>query len=826
MGSLRSLTQKQQIKIMEDFQSGKCNILVATSIVEEGIDVGEVELILCFDINTSNPQRFIQRIGRTGKKKQGHVVVLVTEGREHQIFKDVLSQKDLTNARVLDSKIVKKSLYKNSPRLVPIDIDPKVIHIFVKPTKSKETNKNVNSKIRIKKKVDDQNLRNFFEGKVKSNSNALFTDLSQHGLETQKNLEKCLRKIDDYFNAFDDPVASNTQLLRGTICTQTFVPKLNPPQGISLYNSQRFRNLKRVFEKNSPIISSKELITNPIEQLKSSKVSNDGKRLILRTQPSIVSNVFEKMKLLEILPLKPNEMSDEEKDIRNLYDIIEKLLGGNLSNIEMFIDDADIESLVRQRTSRLSSECYDLSDSEYKEVCNTIFDGLEEQGLLCDNFDYIQEELKKTNFYKESYCKLENDDYQSISYLPLRNDADSMVYETVILDEEAEVSKFGESSISSESMCQDNYQWNDFRINTGNKSTPVQGSLVKAFQRQLSKSGKESHTKVKSLQLMDENFCTYNNEDKSSDIIKLSDISTEEYQAEIQALITERSKNSEPKCIKPNLKECSHQCKSAIFTDEFSNKMPSLSNSSLNDLDVDINDFLKPCPEETQCEESFDSTPTLKSKYYDSKVFTDRPLYFSSYFNISPNENEYTANENCNLETFGSSTPITPPERLPIQSDQCEKSPTLFAPLQKEANAFLNSSTNANFNLEILRSNRPITPPARLSTQPEQNEKSPTLYELFLQNVKRRKGNLPEHIKHSVAFAEKQVRRALSLSTTDDRHLFSITNESGNEKPMTSSFKTSKCKNFSSSDSGELNEKAVASETDCEEFIETQIVCK
>ncbi|XP_050326994.1 uncharacterized protein LOC126757265 isoform X2 [Bactrocera neohumeralis] len=801
MGSLRSLTQKQQIKIMDDFRSGKCNILIATSIGEEGIDVGEVELILCFDINTSNPQRFLQRIGRTGRKKQGSVVVLVTEGREEQIFKNVLAQKDLTNPRMLQSMIVNKSLYKKSPRLVPTDVDPKVIRVFIKPTKSKENKKDINSKNRTKKKI-------------MSTPNSMFMDPSQHGVETQQNLEKCLRRIDEYFNTFDDPVASNTQLLKGITCTQKFSHKLNSSQGISLYNSQRFRNLKRVLEKNSTVIPSKEIITNPIEQLKSSKVSNDGKRFILRTQPCIIRNIFDKMKLLEILPLKPDEMSDEEKDIRHLYDFIEKLLGGDLS-MEIFIDDADIERLARQRMYRPPSD-YDLSDSEYKDVCNTIFDGLEEQGLLCDNFDYIQEELKKTKFYEDSYPKVESDDYHHMSYSPLRNDTDSMVYETVILDEETEISTFGETSLNNnngdyqpisqsplrndgdsmvyetgildeegeistfgeysqnnESICQNNCQRHKLAIKASNKSALKQGPLAKAFQRQRSKFRNKIQTKEQSLKLVDDNFSTYSNRDKTSDVITLFETSDEDNQVKTRALISGSSKNSEPKCIKPNLNKCSNDCKKFGFISDLSKQMPSLPQSTQNDLDVDINDFLKPFPEET------------------------------------PNEsgNKCTSTENYNSEVLGSNTAITPPEGLTDIEEQYRKSSTLFAPLKKEANEFLNTSTNVNLNLEMQSANRPITPPERLPTQPELYEKSPTLFELYLENIKRYKGNMPEHIKQSVAFAEKQIREASS-----DRHLFSTTNVSYSEEKI-----------ISSNVSGETNERAVGSETDCEEFIETQI---
>lgn len=72
---------------MQHFRAGICNVLVSTCIAEEGIDVGEVDLIICFDTSTKNPRRLVQRIGRTGRKKTGKVVLLATEGREQAVKK-------------------------------------------------------------------------------------------------------------------------------------------------------------------------------------------------------------------------------------------------------------------------------------------------------------------------------------------------------------------------------------------------------------------------------------------------------------------------------------------------------------------------------------------------------------------------------------------------------------------------------------------------------------------------------------------------------------------------------------------------------------------
>jgi Fanconi anemia group M protein len=48
---------------------------VATSIGEEGLDIIEVDLVICFDANVS-PLRMIQRMGRTGRKHDGQVDIL------------------------------------------------------------------------------------------------------------------------------------------------------------------------------------------------------------------------------------------------------------------------------------------------------------------------------------------------------------------------------------------------------------------------------------------------------------------------------------------------------------------------------------------------------------------------------------------------------------------------------------------------------------------------------------------------------------------------------------------------------------------------------
>lgn len=80
----KGISQKEQLKNVEKFKSGEYNTLVSTCIGEEGLDIGEVDLIVCYDSPTS-PIRLVQRMGRTGRARQGKIIVLLTEGKEEQV---------------------------------------------------------------------------------------------------------------------------------------------------------------------------------------------------------------------------------------------------------------------------------------------------------------------------------------------------------------------------------------------------------------------------------------------------------------------------------------------------------------------------------------------------------------------------------------------------------------------------------------------------------------------------------------------------------------------------------------------------------------------
>jgi ATP-dependent DNA helicase MPH1 len=79
------MNQAKQQEAIRKFQMGIFNVLVATSIGEEGLDIGQVDLIVCYDASGS-PIRMLQRMGRTGRKRAGNIVLLLMRGKEEESF--------------------------------------------------------------------------------------------------------------------------------------------------------------------------------------------------------------------------------------------------------------------------------------------------------------------------------------------------------------------------------------------------------------------------------------------------------------------------------------------------------------------------------------------------------------------------------------------------------------------------------------------------------------------------------------------------------------------------------------------------------------------
>ncbi|CAG4991774.1 unnamed protein product [Parnassius apollo] len=162
------VSQKQQLRVMRSFRAGDCNALVATCVAEEGLDVGSVDLILCFDISTRSPIRLVQRCGRTGRERGGQVFILVTEGREHQTLMDCMRQRDGLNKKILQSKEVEANLYKSNPRMVPHDFIPECQKMYI--TVAQKPDPKEKSKGGAEKVKAQKDLRSMLMGRPSTSS--------------------------------------------------------------------------------------------------------------------------------------------------------------------------------------------------------------------------------------------------------------------------------------------------------------------------------------------------------------------------------------------------------------------------------------------------------------------------------------------------------------------------------------------------------------------------------------------------------------------------------------------------------------------------------
>lgn len=89
------LSQKKQAEILQRFRSGDFNVLIATSVGEEGIDIPSTDLVLFYEPVPSEI-RSIQRKGRTGRARAGRVVVLIARGTRDEAYYWISDRKEKT----------------------------------------------------------------------------------------------------------------------------------------------------------------------------------------------------------------------------------------------------------------------------------------------------------------------------------------------------------------------------------------------------------------------------------------------------------------------------------------------------------------------------------------------------------------------------------------------------------------------------------------------------------------------------------------------------------------------------------------------------------
>ena len=79
------LSQKEQKRIINEFSAGEINILCATCIAEEGLDIIETSHVIFYE-SIPSAIRVIQRRGRTARIKPGKLIMLITKNSRDEAF--------------------------------------------------------------------------------------------------------------------------------------------------------------------------------------------------------------------------------------------------------------------------------------------------------------------------------------------------------------------------------------------------------------------------------------------------------------------------------------------------------------------------------------------------------------------------------------------------------------------------------------------------------------------------------------------------------------------------------------------------------------------
>ena len=104
-------SQKQQKEILEKFSVGEFNVLIATSVAEEGLDIPKVDKVIFYEPIPS-AIRSIQRRGRTGRLEEGEVTILMTKDTRDEIYRWSAHHKEKRMYRNLEQLKKEFSLHK------------------------------------------------------------------------------------------------------------------------------------------------------------------------------------------------------------------------------------------------------------------------------------------------------------------------------------------------------------------------------------------------------------------------------------------------------------------------------------------------------------------------------------------------------------------------------------------------------------------------------------------------------------------------------------------------------------------------------------------
>ncbi len=163
-GNQIGMKQKEQIEQLKRFKDGQINVLVATSVGEEGLDVPAADSVILYE-PVPSAIRAIQRRGRTARQRDGDVHILVAKGTRDEFVQHAAMRKEQAMYRTLEnlkkqSRLPKREAPKSDVlsnfNVDGVDVDSfisseeKRLHRPVENKQSESTKINIQTKKEVK----------------------------------------------------------------------------------------------------------------------------------------------------------------------------------------------------------------------------------------------------------------------------------------------------------------------------------------------------------------------------------------------------------------------------------------------------------------------------------------------------------------------------------------------------------------------------------------------------------------------------------------------------------------------------------------------------
>jgi ERCC4-related helicase len=193
------MSQDKQSAVLESFRNGEFDVLVATSIAEEGLDIPEVDLVVFYEPIPSEI-RYIQRKGRTGRKSSGRVIILAAKDSIDERYLYASKRRMETMRQTLSSISITLNRLQRANIVVNRMTPEEVISLELKRrTLDERVDKMLSPQVNVRKKDDSiplqETINQLIRRKEKKRMELISIESHSFTSEYRRKIDSWARKI-------------------------------------------------------------------------------------------------------------------------------------------------------------------------------------------------------------------------------------------------------------------------------------------------------------------------------------------------------------------------------------------------------------------------------------------------------------------------------------------------------------------------------------------------------------------------------------------------------------------------------------------------------